>query len=106
MSWPRYVPAVAKAARDILGDEARVYVVGGAAEDRLTVLSDIDIAVVAPRVPASHRERRRLALTIRARAVDAYGLPWDYPVDIHVYTPEEFEEARRRYYKRIVEVRA
>ena len=40
--WRDYALKVAKAARDVLGD-VRVYVVGGVAEGRTTVLSDIDI---------------------------------------------------------------
>ena len=105
LRWRSYAEAVARAARDLLGPDTRVYVVGGAAEGRLTVLSDIDIVVVSSRVPASPRERRRLRLGIRERAVNQYGLPWDIPVDIHLYTPEELEKARR-YYKRLVEVAA
>jgi len=103
--WRRYVPAVARAARDLLGPDIRVYVVGGAAEDRLTVLSDVDVVIVSPRVPRSPREKLRLALDVRERAVARYGLPWDYPVDIHLYTPEEFEEAKK-YYGRLVEIAA
>ena len=95
--WRRYVPAVARAARDLLGPETRVYVAGGAAEDRLTVVSDVDIVVVSPRVPRDGRGKLHLALDIRDLAVTRYGLPWDYPVDLHLYTPEEFREARRHY---------
>ncbi len=101
--WRLYAPRVAEAARRLLGPETRVYVVGGAAEDRLTVLSDIDIVVVSPRAPRGP-ERHRLAIRIRMEAVERHGVPWDYPLDIHVMTPEEFEEARRRYYRRVVEV--
>ena len=102
LQWRRYAPAVARAALDLLED-AKVYVAGGAAEGRLTVLSDIDFVIVSSRVPRDEKGRLELRLDIRDRAVSAYGLPWDYPVDIHLYTPEEFEEARRRY-RRLVEV--
>lgn len=78
---------------------------GGAAEDRLTVLSDIDVVIVSPRVPGDPVERRRMALEVRDLAVTRYGLPWDYPVDLHLYTPEEFLEARRLY-RRLVPVEA
>jgi hypothetical protein len=40
--WREYAVAVMKAARDLIPG-ARVYVVGGVAEDRTTVLSGIDI---------------------------------------------------------------
>jgi len=40
--WMDYVDVIVKDCRDVLGDGClHVYVVGGAAEDRLTVLSDI-----------------------------------------------------------------
>ncbi|BES81557.1 nucleotidyltransferase domain-containing protein [Pyrodictium abyssi] len=86
----------------MLGD-VRVYVAGGAAEGRLTVLSDIDVVVVSPAVPEEAPRKRRLAIEIRDVAAERYGLPWDYPVDLHLYSPGEFREARRRY-GRLVEV--
>ncbi len=101
--WRRYVPAVARAARDLLGPDTRVYVVGGAAEGRLTVLSDIDIVIVSRNVPRDERRKLHLKLDIRDRAVTLYGLPWDYPVDIHLYNEEEFSHAKR-YYRKMIEV--
>lgn len=95
--WRRYVPAIVLAARDLLGPETRVYVAGGAAEDRLTVVSDIDVIIVSPSMPRDGRGKLYLALDIRDLAVTRYGLPWDYPVDLHLYTPEEFVEARKHY---------
>ncbi len=102
--WREFVGAVVGAAKDLLGDDVDVYVVGGAAEGRLTALSDIDVVVVTPRAPRSWRDRVWLAIDIRDRAFTAYGLPLDYPVDIKVLTPEEFAEARGRYYKRVIKV--
>ena len=98
--WREYVPAVAKAAKDLLGPETKVYVVGGAAEDRLTVVSDVDILIISSNVPKGG-ERLYLSVKIREVAVDRYGLPWDYPIDLHIYTPEEFEEVKSRYGKMI-----
>jgi predicted nucleotidyltransferase len=74
LAWRRYVPAVAAAAMQVLGD-AEVCVVGGTAEDRLTALSDIDV------VAASHRElpqdsgRIRVIVETRSIAVEEYGCP-------------------------------
>ncbi len=79
-----------------------VYVVGGAAEDRLTAASEIDVLIITPKAPPSLRNRVWLAIDIRDRAYTAYGLPFDYPVDIHIMRPGEFREARRRYYRRVV----
>ncbi len=96
LEWRRYVPLLARAAVDLLGPDTRVYVAGGAAEGRLTALSDIDVVIVSPSVPLDPRLRLRLTVELRERAV-AYGIPWDYPFDIHVYRPEEFVEVRKRY---------
>ncbi|AEA12994.1 DNA polymerase, beta domain protein region [Thermoproteus uzoniensis 768-20] len=45
--WREYARAVMRAARDLVPG-ARVYVIGGVAEDRTTVLSDIDILIIIP----------------------------------------------------------
>ncbi|MEM4970845.1 MAG: nucleotidyltransferase domain-containing protein [Sulfolobales archaeon] len=92
--WREAVKKIAEAARDI-EPSAEVYVFGGAAEDRLTVLSDIDVAIVLEKPPAPEKlvEIRR---KIYSRAVDIYGLPWDYPVEIHVMGREEFMQIERR----------
>lgn len=100
--WREFVEAVARAAKDLLGEGVEVYVVGGAAEGRLTALSDIDVVIVTPKAPLSWRDRLWLAVDIRDRAYTSYGLPLDYPVDIKVMTPEEFAKARERYYKRVI----
>ena len=90
--WRQYSAMVARAARDV-EPEARVYVVGGVAEGRVTVLSDIDILVVVPRGGL----RRGLYTRIMKRAMDAYGLPFDAPVELHIVE----EGGETRYGKRI-----
>ena len=65
------------------------------------MLSDIDIVVVSRSVPGSEAGKQRLRLEVRDRAVTRYGLPWDYPVDIHLYSEEEFRAARGRYHRMI-----
>ncbi len=94
--WRKAVKAIAAAVRD-MGLEAEVYVIGGAAEGRLTVLSDIDILVC---LEGEDARRRGLAGEILWRAVDKFGLPWDYPVEIHVVGASECETyLKRRYIK-------
>ncbi len=51
---------------------------GGAAEDRLTVLSDIDILIIVNR-ELTDQEKTKLKAGILWNAVDKYGLPWGYP---------------------------
>jgi len=96
------VKAVARAVQD-LDPLAEVYIVGGAAEDRLTVLSDVDVLVVTSRTldSKSLNEFRR---AIYARAVDIYNLPWDYPLEIHIMSREEFDEAFAKRRKKTVKV--
>ncbi len=97
LNWHQYAGSIARAARDVLGRRTVVYVVGGAAENRLTALSDIDVLIVSENAPRSLRDRLRLAVLIRDRAVTAYGLPVDYPIDLHIYRPEEFGDAGKHY---------
>jgi len=85
--WRDYAERVARAARDVLGD-VRVYVIGGVAEGRVTVLSDIDILIVASR-RLDPADRRRFRVEILERAINRYGLPWDAPVELHLISEGE-----------------
>ncbi|MBB5255089.1 nucleotidyltransferase domain-containing protein [Sulfurisphaera ohwakuensis] len=88
--WREYAEKVAKAVRD-LEPNVEVYVIGGVAEDRITVLSDIDILIVVKR-KLNNKERKTLREEILLRAMDAYELPFDAPVEIHL---EDEDEAKR-----------
>lgn len=46
--WRRYAEIIARAVEATIPD-ASVYLAGGAAEGRLTILSDVDVVVVLPR---------------------------------------------------------
>ena len=95
--WMDYALKVAKAARDVLGD-VRVYVVGGVAEGRTTVLSDIDILIVAESIP---RDKKRLYVEILERAINSYGLPWDAPVELHIVDEDGTREHLRQTRKSV-----
>jgi len=77
LAWRRYARIAAEAARETLGERIGVCIVRGAAEGRLTALSDIDILVVLPREPRPGEEARTSRATYE-KAV-AKGMPWDYP---------------------------
>ncbi len=98
------VKAVARAVQD-LDPLAEVYIVGGAAEDRLTVLSDVDVLVVASRT-LDGKNLNEFRRAIYVRAVDVYNLPWDYPLEIHIMTREEFDEAFAKRRKKAGKVEA
>jgi len=91
--WREYAESIARAARDILGEDVKVYVIGGVAEERTTIFSDIDILIVANELP---RDRKGLYGDILGRAIDVYGLPWDAPVELHITDKKRAEEYLKR----------
>ncbi len=55
----------------------------------MTVLSDIDVLVcVKPKERSLGGLRRKILTT----AMDRYGLPLDYPIELHIRTPAECKE--------------
>ena len=91
--WREAVEAIAKAVRD-LGVKAELYVIGGAAESRLTILSDIDVLLCLKEElgPEDLWALRRRVLGV---AMDKYGLPMDYPVELHIQDKETCSETLR-----------
>ena len=90
-SWRSAVEKVRKAVED-LGLNAEVYVIGGVAENRVTILSDIDVLVCLDRENLGRKEVSEIRRKILFTAIDKYGLPWDYPVEIHVITKNQCKE--------------
>ena len=71
-----------------------VYLVGGAAENRLTVASDIDILVVLPTEPSFEE-----AIELRERIwseLERAGIPSYVPIEIHVVSKESLDRYARR----------
>jgi len=92
--WREAVEAIAKAVRD-LGVKAELYVIGGAAESRLTILSDVDVLLCLKEElrPEDLWALRRKVLEV---AMDRYGLPMDYPVELHIRDKETCSKTLRR----------
>ena len=92
--WREAVEAIAKAIRD-LGIKAELYVIGGAAESRLTILSDIDVLLCLEEGlgPEDLWALRRKVLGV---AMDKYGLPIDYPVELHIWDKKTCSKSLRR----------
>ena len=90
--WREYVEKISKAVRDIIPD-AEIYVIGGVAEDRITIYSDIDILIIIKNIDPSSKVE--LVADILDKAIDTYDLPWDAPVELHVVNEEE----AKRYFK-------
>lgn len=79
--WREYVKLIAEAVK-VVEPQAKLYLVGGAAEGRLTVLSDIDVLLVLPRRPGFEE-----AAELRARVLEEaerLGLPLYVPVELHI----------------------
>ncbi|MFP3163964.1 MAG: nucleotidyltransferase domain-containing protein [Acidianus hospitalis] len=92
---------MARAVHDI-EPNAEVYVIGGVAENRITVLSDIDILIVIKR-KLSGKERKELSKKVLTRAMDFYDLPFDAPVELHI----EDEENAKRFFsisKKVIKI--
>lgn len=91
-NWRKAVGAVVKAV-DSLKIDAEIYVIGGAAENKLTILSDIDLLLcLKSKVDDIGELRERILF----RAMDDYGLPWDYPIELHIRTPNECREILKK----------
>ena len=100
--WRELAEIVMRACKDVLGKEcSAVYVVGGAAEDRLTVLSDIDVVVV---VGNSKLKTLEMIISIKRRS-EELGVPMEVPIDIKILTKDEFRELiKKGTYRRVVKI--
>lgn len=92
-SWRRYVKAVHEAVKAVVPD-AEVYVIGGAAEGRLTVMSDIDVLVVLHERPPFER-----AVELRSKIIERaeeLGLPIYAPLELHIAGREDLRKYAER----------
>ena len=93
LNWKKYVKIMYKAIKHVV-PYAEVYLIGGAAENRLTIMSDIDILIVLPKKP-SFNEAVELRTKIMERA-EELGLPLYAPIELHIVGREDLE----RYWKK------
>lgn len=84
--WQRWSEAIARAAGKVL-DLCEVYVFGSVVEGRVTGGSDVDVLIVAQRLPRSFRVRGDL----KAEIEEAANLPLYHPFEIHLASREEAE---------------
>jgi len=92
-TWREVVFRVVRIAEELY-PEAEVYLVGGAAEDRLTVLSDIDIAIVFEGELKS--EERAEILAKLWEELERQGVPSYYPIHLIVLGRGELNRLRGR----------
>ena len=100
-TWRKAARTVASVAKQLY-PEAKVYVIGGAAEDRLTAISDLDILIVLPWDP-NPRERLEIKKRILLEAFEK-GLPWDYPIDLHITGPKGLQQYQK-HTKKMIEIK-
>ena len=90
LKWREYLKILVESARRAFGNNVGVYVFGSAVEGRLTVDSDVDVAIVVEEVPRSGLVRARLVDELW-RIMESNGIPWWYPFEIHLLTKEELK---------------
>ena len=93
LRWRSYLPILVEAVKSVLGEDVEVYVFGSAVEGRLTIDSDIDVAVVVEELPGSASRRVKILNRIWSIMEDN-GVPWWYPFEIHLMTREELKLLR------------
>ena len=88
LKWRETIPLVLRAIKEVLGEKVLVYLFGSAIEGRLTVDSDIDIAIILDKVPKRGLERARILEEIW-RKLELMGVSYWYPLEIHLMTLKE-----------------
>jgi len=89
MKWRDLLPIIVEAIEEALGNKP-LYVFGSAIEGKITVDSDIDIAVIVERVPKRAIERARVIDRIW-KAMEKRGISYWYPIELHLMTSKEKE---------------
>ncbi len=89
LRWREVLPAVVNAVKRVLGD-VEIYVFGSAIEGKLTADSDIDIAIVLDEVPRRGLDRASIIDAIWSE-LEKKGIPWWYPLELHLLTKREKE---------------
>ncbi len=96
MAWRRHADLIASAVRRVLSG-AEVYVVGGATEERLTAVSDIDILVVTETAPRTAMERAEIIAG--NGGMKRLGVQNSYLYEIHLVGQAEAQEIPRKVWK-------
>ena len=83
--WRDWVTLLERALDELGLEGARVHVVGGVAEGRMTVASDIDVVVELPQEPSFEE-----AVELRTRIwekLEQLGVPLEVPLEIYLRGP-------------------
>ena len=93
--WRSIVHNVARIVKQLY-PEAEIYLIGGVAENRITVYSDIDIAVIFK--TELNRDKRIDVLTRIWESIDNV-IPMYYPLEIHILDIKEFTKIKGKKIK-------
>ena len=97
--WQRYGLEIKKYAQEILKD-AKVYIFGSIIDGTYNPSSDIDVLIVSKSLPKDEEKRREIKIKIKSK-IDPFS-----PFQLHLATPEEFENWYLRFIKNnFVEIR-
>ena len=101
MSWRRNLEKLYRAVKAVVPD-AKVYIFGGAAENRLTAVSDIDVLVVTRNPPKDAIEYGKVAARIKEE-LEKQGMEMSYLYEIHVVDKERARKYLARA-KKVIDV--
>lgn len=93
--WRSVVRSILQAVEGLY-PEAEVYLIGGVAENRTTVNSDVDIAIV---FKSSLSKNSRISILTRIWESIEDAVPMYYPLEIHVLDVNEFAKLKGRKVK-------
>ena len=93
--WKSVVNRVVEIVKKIY-PEAEIYLIGGVAENRITINSDIDVAIVFK--SSLSKENKIEILTNLWNLIDNV-IPMYYPLEIHILTTQEFARLKGRKVK-------
>jgi predicted nucleotidyltransferase len=90
----KYLQIIKKRAKKILGEDTRVYLFGSFLKGNFGPNSDIDILVVSSRAPVESGKKSEILVHLK-RGFSAYN-----PFEIHLTTPEIFENWYKKFIKK------
>ena len=82
LEWRKHVNTLAKAIKQTLPN-CHAYIIGGAAENRLTAKSDIDVLIVCRNPPTSAQEIAEKTAKIR-EILEKEKIEWSHLYEFHI----------------------
>jgi predicted nucleotidyltransferase len=90
----KYLKIIKKRAKKILGEDTRVYLFGSFLRKDFGPRSDIDILVVSSNAPTETGKKSEILIYLEK------GFPAYHPFEIHLTTPEIFENWYKKFIKK------